>query len=65
MQDNRSIGKDWANKILADGYEADNKNPSVTYAKVWNKETGKWKKIKLGPTKQKRTILNFKTRFIK
>lgn len=65
MQDNRSIGKDWAKKILAEGYEADKRDTSVTYAKVWYKKTGEWNVIKLVPTKQKRTILNFKTRFIK
>ena len=45
MQDNRSVGKDWAKAILANGYEADKRNPSVTTAKVWNKKTKKFKTI--------------------
>jgi len=49
MQDNRSVGKDWAKDILANGYQTDNKNPSVTTARIWNKKTKKFKTITIKP----------------
>lgn len=38
MKRSDGIGKDWANKILAQGYEGDKKDPMTTKAKVWDKE---------------------------
>lgn len=49
MHDNRAIGKDWAKAILANGYQSDKKDPFVTTAKVWDKETKKFKIITIKP----------------
>ena len=39
------IGLDWANKILAMGYDRDKREPMKTKAKVLDKTTGKMKRI--------------------
>ncbi len=49
MQSRDAIGKDWANKVLSQGYQSDNKNPSVTTARVWDKKTNKFKTITIKP----------------
>lgn len=47
MKSTSAIGKEWAKSILEQGYTRDNRNTDVTYAKVWNRETGKFKTVKL------------------
>jgi len=51
MSDQRSIGKDWAKQILAQGYQADNRDPMTTKAKVWDKNKKKMVEItiEIGP----------------
>lgn len=54
MQSRNGIGKEWANKILAEGYQMDNREPNKTKAKVWNKSENKFEEIELTSTNTKK-----------
>jgi hypothetical protein len=47
MQRQSGIGKKWAEDILKRGYQADNKNPNVTKAKIWNQKAAVFEEIEL------------------
>lgn len=51
MKHSEGLGKDWANKVLANGYEGDKKDAMTTKAKVWDKKKKRMVEITivLGP----------------
>lgn len=51
MKHNDGIGIKWAKKTLAYGYQADNKNPNVTTAKVWNQKAAVFEVVELSSEK--------------
>lgn len=67
MQSNRGISKEWANSVLQNGYQSDNKEPNKTKAKIWNQKAAVFETIEfdLGLTKAKVGTVRWNGRKVK